>query len=549
MCPAAGFRNLAEPPSAASVPAPPRARPHIELLPAMPIELTPERLLLRRRAAYALTFLGSWAFAAPLMLWMQTDRVFAGATDPVERILTLVMVCLVGSLMGMVGAWSLASDPAVPRPLILGLAWPVPGLLLAAVLAGRAGVPPLVLWTLLVVPAAALIAYGWTRTGPGTSDRWRLAAFAGPLTLAFALAAVTGVGLIWMGAGAYAWESATAADFPRVGRNFAQVEALRAYRLPADPAVTPAQAGEALNALARVGDTTFTEPSLRRPARLYPQPWVVDTANPLGLEPRAWPSELIPRAAAGLTPAQSAYLRSIAEHPAAAELRLTARAARADVTGSLYTLPFADDVTAYTLGPPRLGGLLYAGHVQVAAAALDVAENRRDRAEERLREVISTGFLLRDEAVELVPALYGVRLARHGGTALASLYRVSGRDQEASRILAGLAAEAPAAVPAARAFHAESAMVAQSDGCGSLHQVLYGRKPGTAEALARHRQAAVRYPSDAAVFQVIEETPRRMAGAPTRDMDWPLRFTIRLLGTGARQQCPRAVATLRTAAP
>jgi hypothetical protein len=210
-------------------------------------------------------------------------------------------------------------------------------------------------------------------------------------------------------------------------------EVLRAYRLEADASVTPQAAGEALQNLVFVGSTE-PEGGERPPRQPYQQGWFTD--------PDVFPDPFSETAARDLIAsdfttfdeAERASLAQAAAHPAHAEFDRLARAALADIPGTRWTIPFADGTTVFELPWPRFAALRTAGLAKVASAAVEMSQRRAEDAEQSIREVISSGFLLIDEGPTLVDNLMGVALVNMGGDALEELYKRTARAEEAERI-------------------------------------------------------------------------------------------------------------------
>jgi hypothetical protein len=104
------------------------------------------------------------------------------------------------------------------------------------------------------------------------------------------------------------------------------------------------------------------------------------------------------------------------------------------VTGARWYLQLADSIEMAALPFPRFGSVREAGHAHIALAALQFERGDHAAAETTVKEIITAGFLLRDDAITLMDALIGSVLIRSGAAALSSLYRATGRPAEAARI-------------------------------------------------------------------------------------------------------------------
>lgn len=207
-------------------------------------------------------------------------------------------------------------------------------------------------------------------------------------------------------------------------------EPLRRYRLDTDQAVPPSQAGESLQNLAFVGGGD-PEPWERAPGTRYDEPWFPEDASFPDAFSETVARDLMARPFSAFTSAEQAALRQAAAHPAQAEFDRLARASLVDVVSGRWSLPFPESITFQSLPWPRFGAFRSAGLARVAAAAVDLAEGRRDQAEESLAELVSTGFLLVDQGPTLIDNLMGVVLVNMGGDALEAFYERAGRPDDA----------------------------------------------------------------------------------------------------------------------
>lgn len=200
-------------------------------------------------------------------------------------------------------------------------------------------------------------------------------------------------------------------------------EALRTYQVRQEPSVTPEEAGAALQNLAFVGSSNLPERWERGPTTKYEQGWFPD--------PDFFPDpfsetvvrDLVSRPLSDFSEDEQAALRQAAAHPAHAEFNLLARASLVDVVSGRWTLPFPDSMTFQDLPWPRFPAFRTAGLAQVARASVQLSDGQPEEAEQTLRELISTGFLLVDQGPTLIDNLMGVVLANMGGDALEAYYR------------------------------------------------------------------------------------------------------------------------------
>ncbi len=211
-------------------------------------------------------------------------------------------------------------------------------------------------------------------------------------------------------------------------------EALRRYRVEPEQDVAPANAGAALQNIAFVGDAATPEAWERGPTNRYPQGWFPDPdffPDPFS---ETVARDLLRTPLSEFSDEEQAALRQAASHPAHAEFQLLAHSELVDVVSGRWTLPFADSLTFQELPWPRFPEFRTAGLAQVAKASVEVSTGRAADAEETLRELISTGFLLVDQGPTLLDNLMGVVLANMGGDALEEYYRRIGRAADADAL-------------------------------------------------------------------------------------------------------------------
>jgi hypothetical protein len=134
------------------------------------------------------------------------------------------------------------------------------------------------------------------------------------------------------------------------------------------------------------------------------------------------------------TPEEQAALRQAAAHPAHAVFRQLAQAQLIDVVSGRWILPFPRAMTYHDLPWPRFPAFRTAALARVAKAAVEASDGQPGAAEDTLRDLISTGFLLIDQGPTLIDNLMGVVMADMGGDALEALYARTGRPIEAESL-------------------------------------------------------------------------------------------------------------------
>ena len=274
---------------------------------------------------------------------------------------------------------------------------------------------------------------------------WPTAAMVGVIVGAFlaVLPAMTFVPAASLGA---VFSSLGGWGYTRTLQRYGEAEAYRPYVLPADSTIAAAEAGELVHTITFVGMDRPVAEEVRTPERSYDTPWLPENppevAHP-GVAPY-WTDTIWVRAARGFSTEEAAFLRDAAAHPARADFARLARAPSVDVVGAFYHLPFDESETFFSLPFLQLSGLRGAAHSHLAHAAVLAADGRYDDAEEAVREVISTGFLLTDEAPLLMMNLVGLVMVHRGGVALANLFALRGEEERAEALRASARASGAA---------------------------------------------------------------------------------------------------------
>jgi len=219
-----------------------------------------------------------------------------------------------------------------------------------------------------------------------------------------------------------------------------QLKRLERYRVPIDTTITPLEAGKILHALQRAGhdgDLLPWEQPVENP--IAPYSCCEDiTGNPSRLfDPKGdWASTAFVAARRGLTPEQRRFLTGTARNPAVAHVRRLARARGADVGGGLWSVP-ADSVVGWPELPAmRSQQLRAAWSGNLANAVLDFEAGRNAQAEQRVREVISVGFVFQDGARSMTEEASSGIIISTGRMALEALYRGLGRTRDADSVSA-----------------------------------------------------------------------------------------------------------------
>ena len=306
----------------------------------------------------------------------------------------------------------------------------------------------------------------------------------------------------------------------------------------------------ALQNLAFVGSTGEPEEWERPPQTRYSGPWFPN--------PDFFPdpfSETVARdltgtAFADFSPEERAALRQAADHPAQEEFELLARAARVDVVSGRWSLPFPDTLTFQSLPWPRFAAFRTAGLARVAKAAVEASDGDAEAAEETLRELISTGFLLVDQGPTLIDNLMGVVLVKMGGDGMEGLYRQTGRTADA-RAMAWAREGAALAARKARAGMASEDIHSLLQGIPEMvldeapHKMVFGPDESLSDWRLEARRTLVQVRGEASLFALAQGAS---AGTPDGELEGFLpRFLSLTLGrSGAPGSCASLIAALES---
>jgi hypothetical protein len=498
--------------------------------------------------------------------------------------------------------------------LLVGAVWLVVGFGLAVILAARGFTTPSGIWLLTIGPSALAAAVGLVFLGRQNSsvrgaigswqaqegvDRVRAESIAWSERLdAAGDAVVLGSGTKGEGARFRTGAAAVVALFligfvptmtigvtTAVGPILAEIavpsflsvqemagaaEALRRYRVEPEESASADEAGAALQNIAFVGDEATPEAWERGPTNRYAQGWFPDPdffPDPFS---ETVARDLLRMPLADFSPEEQAALRQAASHPAHAEFERLARAELVDVVSGRWTLPFPDSLTFQALPWPRFPEFRTAGLAQVAKASVELSSGRQADAEQTLRELISTGFLLVDQGPTLLDNLMGVVLANMGGDALEEYYRRIGRPADAE----ALAFARSAAVGAAR--RARAGMIPEDihallqgvpdlvetgdalrglrweyfaafnmlSPCINLHKMVFGPDETYDEWRERARDTLVRVPGERELFDLAESG---VLGSGGQELEgFFARFLSLTLGSGgAPGSCASLIASLQ----
>ena len=357
---------------------------------------------------------------------------------------------------------------------------------------------------------------------------------------------------------------------PRIESSAARIAKaaiLAPYAVPRTTEMSATEAGAVLHALSFTGTRSGLNSLEREPVRRY-DPWPRESKPVTMPNLEAFGTQLIPRANA-LTAEELAYLERVVQYPALADLSRVARAQSADLTGARWNTTQLAGTSPFELPVPRFAGLRDATQFHTAKAILQLSRGEVAAADTTLREVISIGLLVMREGPTHIDVLVGTSIAANGAAALQSLYRATGRHDEADALLRpqeGI----DRMEEVTRALHAEGnvdallrrsmAMTANESlprgmrweslrtvhvgaGCLNPHTVVFGHGGQYDEWVEKTRGSLVRYPSEQALFDSMLSGPM-LPGDLHRRATIVQRLFGMTLGREAAETCAAMVAGL-----
>ena len=349
--------------------------------------------------------------------------------------------------------------------------------------------------------------------------------------------------------------------FSNTSGRVAKVQRLRDYRVPIDTTVTPVRAAQALQAVSRNGPGGRVERFEREPViSIPPQPRRPDIPDPFPATEGGWANHAFAQARRGFSAQQRDFLKRIADNSAIEEFRLLARAPGLDLPGAYWDLN--SEARWGFLPIPKFTPVREAGRANLAQAALDLSAGNSVQAERRIREVVSAGFLLMDDAHTLIESLVGAAMVSNARTSLHAFFQATGRERDARFVSQQNDPEPPTLAadlrPATfdesqRTLRAVILDTTNTRGlrwellhsslaiqpCADLHQVVFGPDSLQIATLEAARRTLVRRTSDsvffdfAAHFRPVPITASGSRGAAVR-MTKPVTALLAAM-TGNRQ--------------
>jgi len=306
-----------------------------------------------------------------------------------------------------------------------------------------------------------------------------------------------------------------------------RVEIYKRFRLPPNPMTSPQQAGMAFHNIDRTGRTTLDNEFIQTPATIYEQDWTFGRNLPEGIPPAI---TLLEMRSSRLTSEYREALRNEAMNPAHQEFKIVGRAMSADIFGTRWVAPLPQSLSWTNMPVVRLR-FADAARSHVAKAAYELHQGQTVEAEQTIREIISAGFLLIDEDINLVGNLVGVVVVEIGGAALRSFYNTTGREeaaQEMTRVQAELEQSLRLSLPGYSGEDIESDLrviastvlddskvrglrwellgeITTVTPCMNLHKVVFGPGDDYLRWLEQAESSLVRRPSEEAIFNLLKK--------------------------------------------
>ncbi len=309
----------------------------------------------------------------------------------------------------------------------------------------------------------------------------------------------------------------------------ARAELVRPFALPADPSITPTQAGLAFAALLAPPEekTAF---AMREPASRPEVTWrdlPVSAEMFIKAPPRLYKGpgrEILEAVAAGFSPAEKKYLHALATAPVWREFDIVARAPAADLIGGRFQVPFAEGLSLEQMPDPKYGAVREVANAAMSRAAYHMSLGQRDSAEAVLRSIVSFGFVLMDNGTSILDEFIGNVIVNIGRDALLRFYTIAQDPRANLPALAPLPKgamtfsfrEPPAPVDEVRArliarvadpsaYRAEryAALRALSEAsCTNARELVFGPRSDVVDAISKARRDLARYPSEQALVDL-----------------------------------------------
>jgi serine/threonine protein kinase len=375
--------------------------------------------------------------------------------------------------------------------------------------------------------------------GPGPTRFPRTTRWVVSAVLAIAIVVATGSAVVM----SFTMLMSIAAEIsvPKFGNTRARVDRIQrlaSYRVVPDSGINPLRAGQALHAIIKAGSSAPLLKWENAPAIVISTPPPVEpSSSPFPEDQGGWLSAAFRQARRGFSPAQREFLRTIANNPALEEFAVVAHAPSLDLSAAYWSFPPGAQPRWFELPIPRFSAVKMAANSNAAQAALDFAAGRSQDAEQRLREIISTGFLMIENGSTMMENHFGSAIVANGRISLAAFLEASGRAKEARFVsaendpvtiaLESQAGRRPRLEDAAREIRRIILDTTEVRGlrwelllaffayepCADMHQLIFGPDSLHRATLAEARKRLVRRSSDSVLFAMAERATENSAAA------------------------------------
>ncbi len=321
-------------------------------------------------------------------------------------------------------------------------------------------------------------------------------------------------------------------------------EAARPFTVQVDSSITPMAAGEAMHSM-RAKDSDGGRFRFRTDVPIATAPWQFapydSTLFPTLGGVSSWEGPdfraIIKYAAGTPTAAQRAYLNAVASAPVWQAFDRVGAAPAVDYIGGTFVIPFAYDATWLEMPIPRFASTKMYAYASAARAAAHLANARPDSAEHALRSTISFGFSMSDNATTLIEQLVGVVIVDIGRAGLQQFFEVT-KDPRGALLAARVdsfttLSETPGDDSAMRGLAIERAALAAVAPCTNVRELLFGLSDAHRAEMEATRRRFQRFPSDSALFDMIEAGPSRWTLSPA-STGWIQRQFVAISRTAGR---------------
>lgn len=370
-----------------------------------------------------------------------------------------------------------------------------------------------------------------------------------------AILAMVPIGLVSLSNGAI-WGNNAYLSNTRI--RLRQFNPVRPFAVAKDARVSAAEAGHALAALQPEPAPDYSNSFVLRPVGdRATMPWKDVTLAPdmfPAARANSWngpnSSNVLETVANGVSPAELAFLKTVATAPLWQQFDLVARAPAVDILGGRFVLPFPENALASQLPLMRYAATKELAYAGVSRAAYHLAVGERPEAEAVLKSVIGFGFAIADNGTYAIEGLIGNVIVGIGRDALERYYTLTG-DPRAT-VLVGLrpgsvvlprslgasnrptvdflrerliqTAENPAEPRPVR-FEALKNLSVSS--CTNVRELVFGPRPEVSEAYERARRDLARFPSERALVDLVQQaTSRNLDGLGVQNSDAVIRVLV-----------------------